>query len=267
MNEYLKANQARWNELTPLHERSDFYDIEGFKAGRSTLMPIELSELGDVSGKSLLHLQCHFGLDTMSWAREGAQVTGVDFSEEAISLARRLSEETGIEAEFLCSDVYELSDILFRQFDIVFTSYGVLAWLPDMDGWADVVQSHLTADGVFHMVEDHPFAGVLETQRGSGQLQVVSSYFGSLEPIRYDGDGSYADREARVANPSYQWQHSLESIIAALTRAGLRIEFLHEFPVCAWRRFPGMWRDDAGWWRLKGDPVPLTFSVKAKKGE
>ena len=126
MDEYLKKNRELWNEITPIHARSAFYDVEGFKKGRSTLDSIELEELGDVSGKSLLHLQCHFGLDTLSWARRGAKVTGVDFSDEAITQARSLSEETSIKANFICSNIYDLPDVIEDQFDIIFTSYGIL---------------------------------------------------------------------------------------------------------------------------------------------
>ena len=128
----METNRRNWNERTPIHARSAFYDVEGFKAGKQTLTSIEREELGDVAGKSLLHLQCHFGMDTMSWARLGARVTGVDFSDEAISLTRSLSRELAIEAELVQSNVYDLPDVLDRRYDIVFTSYGALPWLPDI---------------------------------------------------------------------------------------------------------------------------------------
>ena len=127
MDEYIKGNRDLWNELTPIHAQSEFYDMEGFKNGRSSMLyPIELEEMGDVSGKSLLHLQCHFGMDTLSWARLGAVVTGVDFSDKSIELARSLSEELGIEADFVCCDIYDLPENLKGEFDIVYTSGGVL---------------------------------------------------------------------------------------------------------------------------------------------
>ncbi len=143
MDEYLKKNKELWNELTAIHAGSEFYDVDGFKRGKCSLSSIELEELGDVSGKSLLHLQCHFGLDTLSWARLGARVTGVDFSDKAIDLARSLSRDLKIEADFVQSDIYDLPDNLDGEFDIVFTSGGVLPWLPDLKRWAEIITHFL----------------------------------------------------------------------------------------------------------------------------
>ncbi len=265
MDEHLKNNRELWNELTPIHARSEFYDVEGFKNGRCTLKPIELEELGDVAGKSLLHLQCHFGLDTLSWARLGVKTTGIDFSEEAINLARRLSRETGIKADFICSDIYKLPDVLDEKFDIVFTSYGVLCWLPDLTKWAEITSQFLGPGGTLYMVEDHPFAVVFDDSKDAAELKVAYSYFHTPEPIKWEPEGSYADGNAKVSHPSYEWTHSLGDVLNALIHAGLRIEFVHEFPLCAWCRFPSMEQDEAGWWRIKGDNIPLTFSLMATK--
>ena len=177
MDDYLKANRENWNERTPIHARSEFYDVEGFKAGRSTLTSIELEEVGEVAGRSLLHLQCHFGLDTMSWARLGAKVTGVDFSDQAIALARSLSKETGIEADFVLSDIYELPDVLDEQYDIVFTSFGVLNWLPDLKKWAQVIARFLKPGGTFYIVEFHPFADVFDEESDAVELRLHYPYF------------------------------------------------------------------------------------------
>lgn len=149
MKKYLQANQKRWEQLTHEHKDSAFYDLEGFKAGKDRLRSIELSELGDVSGKTLLHLQCHFGMDTMAWARRGAIVTGVDFSENSITLAKSLSDELAIPAKFIRSDIYDLPGMLSDVFDIVFTSYGVLHGLPDIDGWADTIAHFVKPGGIF----------------------------------------------------------------------------------------------------------------------
>jgi 2-polyprenyl-3-methyl-5-hydroxy-6-metoxy-1,4-benzoquinol methylase len=149
MNQYTHANRILWNAWTKIHEKSQFYDIQAFKAGGNTLKSIELDELGDVRGSSLLHLQCHFGQDTLSWARLGAQVTGVDLSDEAISLARSLAGELGLKARFVCSDLYELPQVLKEQFDIVFTSYGVLAWLSDLPRWAGIIANFIKPGGYF----------------------------------------------------------------------------------------------------------------------
>src|SRR6476661_801270 len=129
----LEENRLLWDELVPVHAASDFYDLAAFREGGSTLRPIEIRELGDVNGKRLLHLQCHFGMDSISWARRGANVVGVDFSPAAINLASELAREERVAAEFICSDLYDLPDKLDGRFDVVFTSYGVLTWLPDLD--------------------------------------------------------------------------------------------------------------------------------------
>ena len=162
MDEWLQVNRESWNERVPVHAASDFYDVEGFKSGRITLMDIERREIGDVSGKTLLHLQCHFGLDTMSRSRLGAKATGIDFSDAAIDQARSLNEDMVLDVRFICSNLYDLPDALEEQFDIVFTSYGVLTWLPDIGRWAQAVSNHLKPGGVFYIVEFHPFATVFE---------------------------------------------------------------------------------------------------------
>ena len=265
MDEHIIENRELWNELTPIHERSEFYDVKGFKSGKSTLKPIELEELGDVSGKSLLHLQCHFGLDTLSWARLGARVTGVDFSDRAIALARSLSREVGIEANFVCSDIYDSPKVLDGEFDIVFTSYGVLCWLSDLRRWGEVVAHFLKSEGTFYMVEDHSLLNIFETTEDSTGLKIAHSYFHATEPMKWPAEGSYASGSVKVSRPSYEWTHSLSDVVNALLYAGLRIEFLHEFPVCAWQRFPSMKQDKDGWWRVKDDNIPLTFSLRATK--
>ena len=268
MEDYFEANRQYFNVLTPIHEVSDFYDIRGFKAGKTTLTSIEIEELGDVSGRSLLHLQCHFGLDTMSWERLGAHVTGVDFSDRAIDLARSISLETGIPANFLCSNVYDLPDRLDEKYDVVFTSQGVLGWLPDLNRWAEVVSHSLKPGGTFYMLEIHPFAMVFDAPAGSTELKAQTRYFHPPPPARFLTEGTYADSDVRIApQPIYEWTHSMGAILNALICAGLRIEYLHEFPYCFYRHFPAMERGEDGWWRLKaGDGlIPLMFSVKATK--
>ena len=267
MDQYMKANRELWNEWTPIHEKSEMYDLQGFKAGKSTLDSIELEELGDVSGKSLLHLQCHFGLDTMSWARRGAKVTGVDFSDKAIALARSLSQELGIEADFVCSSIYDLPNVLAGEFDIVFTSYGVLCWLPDLKRWAEIIAHYLKPGGTFYIIEGHPFTNVFYNEDDATDLRVVYSYFHRPEPAKWEAASSYADKRTPVSRPSYEWTHSLGDILNALISAGLRIEFLHEFPFGGYGHFPFMEQGADGWWRLKeyDGTIPLLFSLKAAK--
>ena len=269
MNQYTQANRRLWNAWTKIHENSAFYDNASFLAGRNTLHFIELEELGDVSGKSLLHLQCHFGQDTLSWVRLGANVTGVDLADEAIKLARSLAAQLNLEARFICSDLYELPKVLDEQFDIVFTSYGVLAWLSDLMRWAEVIARHLKPGGTFYMVEIHPFTDTLnDWDRCGAPLSVAYPYFQTAEPFSYAAETSYAEPDAKHTDPitNYQWSHSLGEILNALIGAGLQIQFLHEFPMTVFQHLPIMEKRE-GWWRLpEGMPeIPFLFSLKAQK--
>jgi SAM-dependent methyltransferase len=270
MNDYTRANRRLWNAWTKIHEASEFYDNESFKAGRNTLRSIELEELGDVNGKSLLHLQCHFGQDTLSWAHLGAQVTGVDLSDEAISLAQSLAAELNLEACFICSDLYELPNVLDRQFDIVFTSYGVLAWLSDLPRWAEIIAQYLKPGGTFYIVEIHPFTDTLNDWEPEKNLSICYPYFQPNEPFTYDAETSYAEPDAKHTEPitNYQWSHSLGEIINALIEAGLQFQFLHEFPMTVFQHLPVMQERDGWWWLPEGSPeLPFLFSLKATKSE
>lgn len=266
MDEFLKTNQKLWDELTPIHVKSEFYDVAGFKAGRFTLKSLELEEVGDVTGKTLLHLQCHFGMDTLSWARKGAQVTGIDFSANAIQAARELSQELGIDAKFICANIYDAPSILSQQFDIVYTSYGVLPWLPDLTGWARVIDHFLKPGGAVHVIDSHPLSYIFDDEN-QNELVVRHSYFFSAEPQKWDADGSYADRTAKVKNPSYEWTHSLGDILNALLQAGLYFEFIHEFPCTFYQSLPFLEADTSDWWWLpdKKQQIPLMFSLRARK--
>lgn len=269
MDEYTAANRALWDELTAIHERSDFYDLEGFKRGGIRLREYELEEVGSVEGKDLLHLQCHFGLDTLSWARLGARVTGADFSEAAVALARRIAGELGIDATFLHAEVTEVPERLGRDFDVVYTSRGVLGWLPDIERWAEVAAQLVRPGGIFYVTEIHPVAQVFDDEDVRlGELRLRYPYFSRDKPMEFHVQGSYADRTAEVSSPvEYGWSHGLGEVVSAIATAGLRIEFLHEFPFVAWEmpflelRDDGMWRLPAG---QEGE-VPLFFSLRATK--
>ena len=264
MDKRLAVNRNNWDERTPAHAASDFYDVEGFKKGLITLTDIERQEVGDVCGKTLLHLQCHFGLDTMSWSRLGAKATGVDFSDAAVGLARELNEELGLGVRFISSNIYDLPDALGEQFDIVFTSYGVLNWLPDIARWAEVVSNCLKPDGVFYIVELHPFAAVFETSE-AGDMVPTYGYF-HHELFFEGGEPDYAGKEV-IETPTYEWQHSLGDIVCALIDAGLKIEFLHEFPFSCFQAYTAMERSDDGWWRLPkhNESFPQMFSIRATR--
>jgi len=266
VDEYRRSNVALWDHWTALHAESasEYYDIAGFKAGASTLRAIELADLGDVSGKSLLHLQCHFGLDTLSWARRGARVTGVDFSERAVALARSLAAELGIAARFVHSDVYDLPAALQGTFDIVFTSYGVLYWLPDLRRWAEVIAHFLAPGGTFCLVEHHPFAAVFR----DGDLRAASPYFHGPAPERVESYGSYAVSSDEYQGAEYGWRRRLGEVVDAVAAAGLRLESPREFPYSDFPSLPGLERGADGWWRLAGkgrEMLPILFSLRATK--
>jgi len=266
MDEHIEANKRLWDAWTDAHVRSEFYDVEGFKRGGCTLSPIEIEEVGDVAGKRLLHLQCHFGMDTLSWARLGAKVTGVDLSERSIAQARALAEELDIPADFHQSNIYELPEKLTGQFDIVFTSAGVLAWLPDLAKWGQVIAHLLAPGGTFYIREFHPAADVFG-DRDTPEPVVSHPYFNTGEALRAELEGSYADPGAAVKNESYEWFHSLADVVNALIGAGLRIEFLHEFPYTTYKSHPWLTQGDDGLWRYEGVPnsIPLMFSIKATR--
>src|SRR5450759_2622739 len=181
------------------HKETPYYDLAGFKAGRDSVYSIEVGELGDVAGKSLLHLQCHFGMDTMSWARLGAKVTGVDYSERAIELAQALAKELAIDAHFVRSNIYDLpnDDLIPGKFDIVYTALGVLGWLPDLKHWGKVIAHYLKPGGMFYILEAHPFMLTLDEK--SPDLKVVYPYFSS-EALKFDTEHSYADSATVLTN-------------------------------------------------------------------
>ena len=264
MDEHFRTNQGLWNGLARIHIGSKFYDVEGFRAGKASLKHVELEELGDVAGKTLLHLQCHFGQDTLSWARLGAKATGVDFSEKAISLAQSLNEELGLDARFIQSNVFDLPKVLDEQFDIVFTSYGAINWLNDINAWAELVARHLKPGGTFYMVEFHPF---LDTLDDDGRLG-GGSYFHKPEPTMWESEGSYADRDAGFSHKAYEWTHNIGDVVTSLISAGLRLEFLHEFPYSTYDALHfALEQIGPDKYALPDHPdtIPLMYSIRATR--
>lgn len=260
---YLQANKSLWNKRTPVHAKSDFYDLASFRQGNTSLNAIELQELGNVEGKTLLHLQCHFGQDTLSWAREGAIVTGVDFSEESIMLAQSLATDLKLEARFICCNVYDTRQYVQEQFDVVFTSYGVLGWLPDLDKWAEVVAQSLKPGGTFYMIEFHPVIWMFDPDF----IKVAYSYFYRPEPISDETEGTYADHLAEITNEEYSWNHGQAEVISALLNQGLQLEQFHEFPFSSYNCFKNLVKGEDGFWRIKGleDMLPMMYSLKMRK--
>lgn len=254
--DYLAINKASWNKRTQVHVASKFYDVAGFVQGQSSLNDIELNQIGDVSGKSLLHLQCHFGLDSLSWARLGAKVTGVDLSSEAIEQAQSLNLELGLDAEFIESDVYQFGRDNSTQYDIVFTSYGVLCWLPDLDLWAQTIARSLKSGGEFHLVETHPFHDVFA---GYG-------YF-PQQDADVELEGTYTENCDGEETTIMTWPHSISEVLNALINAGLAIATFNEHKYLPYDCFDGLTEvPNKGYQYLhQGKAIPLLYAIKAIK--
>ncbi|MFX1566929.1 MAG: class I SAM-dependent methyltransferase [Promethearchaeota archaeon] len=268
MNEekYFKTNLKRWNELVDINAKSKSYDLPGFLEGNSSLFPIEVEEIGDVKGKSLLHLQCHFGMDTLSWARLGAKVTGVDFADKAIELAKDLSNKLNIPAKFILSNVYNVLQILNEKFDIVFTSYGTICWLPDLVQWAQIISECLNPGGFFYIIDGHPFGFIIDEKQEP--FKVGFNYFSEGKPIFFDEGTAYADPLADLKNQAaYEWDHPMSEIINSLINANLEIDFLHEFPFTFFSIHPDMKKREDRYWEFKNYEftIPMMFSIKAHK--
>jgi SAM-dependent methyltransferase len=266
----IRENNALWDEWTAIHARSAFYDLEAFKQGGVRLSPEEIAEIGDVTGRELLHLQCHFGIDTLSWARLGAHVTGADFSERAIDLARSLAVELGFpDARFVRSDLYDLPSVLDGDFDVVYTSRGVLCWLPDIRPWARVVAHFVRPGGTFYMTEVHPVVEAFEPEGVEpGELRLAYPYWEHAAPLSFAVQGSYADPTAQVATArEHSWGHGLGEIVTALAEAGLRIESLREYPFLDWQ-LGFLEPSPDGRFRLPAGTIgelPLSFALRASK--
>ena len=258
--DYFEANKDLWNQRTAVHKDSAFYDLPAFLNGRSSLQQIELRELGDVRGKKILHLQCHFGMDTLSLARMGAQVTGMDFSPAAIAEARRLNDMLGLDAQFICCNVYDLEEHLHETFDIVFTSYGVIGWLPDLQAWASIIRQFLRPRGFFYLAEFHPVVWMMDED-----FEKIKYHYHNHELIVVESKGTYTDRHADIHLPEYSWNHSLGEVINALLGQGLQLEFLNEHAYSPYPCFNRMVQGADGNWRVQGleDKIPMVYSLKA----
>ena len=265
-DEWYETNRAWWDERAPIHVGSAFYGLDEFLAdpAATRLRAFEPGELGDVAGKTLVHPQCHFGLDTLSWARRGARVTGIDFSAPAVEAARGAAARAGLEAEFLAGDVYDAAALVGgRTFDVVYTGLGALNWLPDIARWAGVMASLTAPGGVLYLVEFHPFQNIL----GDDDLTVVLPYFHDRAMVFDDGQGTYADLDAATeANTTLEWTHGLGEVLSAVLDAGYTIELFHEFDHTLFPRWPFLEERD-GIYRLPpGMPsLPLMYSLRARR--
>jgi len=259
---YFEENKISWNKRTAVHKDSAFYDLASFKKGASSLNKIELDELGNVKGKTLLHLQCHFGMDTMSWAREGATVTGVDLSDEAVKLAKEINTELGLKAEFICCNVYDLQKYLDKKFDIVFTSYGTIGWLPDLDKWAEIVSYYLKRGGIFYIADFHPALWMMDDD-----FKYIKYNYFNTETITEEISGTYSDRNAPIKSIEHGWNHPFTEILNSLIRHGLEIVQFNEFSYSPYNCFNNLEQGEDGMWRIKGmeEKMPMMYSIKAIK--
>lgn len=266
--EAVATNRRTWETWAPLHARSEFYDIDGFKRGRDTLTPIETALLPDVRGRTLVHLQCHMGFDTLSWARREAVVTGVDFSANALATARALATELNLDARFIESDIYDLPTTLPHRYDIVYCSYGAINWLPDLAAWARVAAGLLSSGGRLVVVDVHPFAWMLPFEIETPSLPLCHDYFRTAPEIE-EHPGSYAAPEAPVCR-TVEYPVRVADIINSVVNAGLRIEHFDEYPVLTWPGYPWMERDSEypqHFWRMPASlpKFPLLFSLVASR--
>ena len=284
---YFDANKELWNQRTVIHKESSFYDLAGFKAGKNVLTPIELKEVGDVSGKKMLHLQCHFGMDSLNWARLGADVTGVDLSDEAIKEAQKLNNELGMNAKFICCNVYDLyphntesskvstlggdlespTESLRRSmragsFDIVFTSYGVIGWLPDLDKWAAIISHYLKPGGMFYLAEFHPVIWMFDDD-----FTHIKHAYTNKEVIVTENQGTYTDKNAPIKAKEYSWNHSISEVLNALLAHGLQLTSFNEYMYSPYPCFNNITAAENGNWHIKGleGMVPMVYSLKATK--
>lgn len=268
---YFEANQHHWEQTTGIHAASTFYDLEGFVAGQNSLMPVELEELAPlVAGKSLLHLQCHLGTDTLSLARLGATVTGVDFSAASIEVARKLAADCGLDARFVEANVYDAPEALqHEQFDIVYVGVGSLVWLPDVRAWASVVAQCLAPGGLLYLYDGHPLRGTLEYGRDDELLVIAEPYFEQTEPTMWEGTDTYTDGPPlQQPTRSYEWNHGLGEIVTAVAAAGLHVEALREHREVPWPALPFLEAvPGVRMWRLpeRAERMPMMYSLLAKK--
>jgi len=262
--QYFEVNKETWNKKVSIHAKSEFYDVDGFLNGKTSLNAYELEELGAVEGKSLLHLQCHFGQDTLSWSRLGAKCTGIDLSSEGIKVAKKLNDKLGLDATFIESNLYEVPEKVTGKFDIVFTSYGVVSWLPDLKTWGGIIASKLKKGGVFYMIEFHPIVWMFDFLQTPPKLTYP---YLKGETIYEEYKGTYTNSDADIVSKEYGWNHGLGEVVTSLTSVGLEIEFLHEFDKSPYNSFPEMDATDDGMFVLKDEQrmIPLLFSIKATK--
>jgi len=263
-SDYISINKKTWNKRTAVHIVSDFYDNENFIKGKSSLNEFELNILGDIKGKSILHLQCHFGQDTISLARMGATATGIDLSDKGIEAAKELAFQTNSDAQFICCNVYELPQYLNEKFDIVYTSYGTIGWLPDMDRWAKIVAHFLKPKGKFILVEFHPAVWMYD----DNFEHIKYSYF-NKGPIIEKTEGTYTDQKEVVSQECITWNHPISEVMSSLLKQDLSINSFDEFDYSPYDCFNKTIEFAPGKFRIEhfGNKFPMIYALTASKKE
>ena len=261
-NQYFEANKNLWNQRTSVHKDSEFYNLAAFKAGENVLTPIELNEVGDVKGKSLLHLQCHFGMDTLNFSRMDAKCTGVDLSDGAIRLAQEINNELKLDAKFVCCNVLDTSEYVKEKFDIVFTSYGTIGWLPDLKPWAKMIAQQMKPDGFFYIAEFHPVMWMFDDD-----FTHIKYYYDNKALIVMEDQPTYTGDKNEIAGKEYSWNHSISEVLNALINAGLKIEFFNEHTFSPYSNFKNSVETGTGKWHIKGmeGKIPMVYSLRAVK--
>jgi len=259
---YLEINRQSWNNRTDAHLKSEFYDFDGFMKGKTSLNSIELNLLGDIKGKSILHLQCHFGQDTISLSRLGGEVTGVDLSDKAIESAKQIARDTESNTKFICCNIYDLPNHLEEQFDIVFTSYGTIGWLPDLEKWAKIVSKYLKPDGQFVFVEFHPVVWMFDDNFD----KIGYNYFNSGAIVETES-GTYADKTADITQEYVMWNHGLSEVVGGLINNGLEITSFNEFDYSPYNCFNRTIEFEPKKYRIEHleNKIPMVYSLVAKK--
>jgi 2-polyprenyl-3-methyl-5-hydroxy-6-metoxy-1,4-benzoquinol methylase len=260
--DYVEINRQSWNNRTETHLKSAFYDHDSFLKGKSSLNNIELNLLGDLTGKRVLHLQCHFGQDTISLSRLGAEATGVDLADKAIECARQIAKQTNSSTKFICCNIYDLPQHLDEQFDFVFTSYGTIGWLPDLNKWAEIVAKFLKPSGQFVFVEFHPLVWMFDDNFD----KIGYRYFNS-GPIVETETGTYADKSAEISQSYVMWNHGMAEVLTSLIGNGLEIKEVQEFDYSPYNCFNKTVEFEPNKFRIAhlDNKIPMVYSVVAKK--
>lgn len=262
---YKDVNKLTWNNKVDVHIASEFYNVSEFLKGKNSIPEIDLALLGEIKGKNILHLQCHFGQDTLSLARLGAKCTGIDLSEKAIDKAREFNKKLGLDSKFICCDIYDTPDHIEEKFDIVYTSYGTIGWFPDLDKWAKVIAHFLKPAGRFIMADFHPVLWMFD----DNFKEIFYNYF-NVQEITEEESGTYAEKTASICNQTITWNHPTSELLNALLNSGLTLNCFNEFdysPYNCFNQTEEFGSESSRKFRIKHlkNKIPMVYSLSATK--